>query len=507
MNATRKSLLVPTLAALTFACSDVTPKPTPDDGIPPEVAANARDWPLPGRDYSNTRATTDSAINASNIARLEVAWSYPLPGSGAYGNAATTPLILGDTIYIQDLTSNVHAVDRATGEGRWKNEQNQFVIGPNGVAVGWGKVFALQGVEGVIALDAQAGTEIWRRSITQTQTDGVDIQPTVYGDRVFASSVPISLRGIYSGGDGGVLHALDEDSGEIGWTFDTIDSEDFWGNPEVNSGGGSWAPPALSPKRGRIYWAVANPAPFVGTPEFPNGTSRPGPNLYTNSVLTLEIGSGDLDWYHQVTPHDLFDRDLLFNMIAEVDGREMLVTTGKAGVVVGLDIETGQPLWRTEVGIHRNDDLEQLDGPTAIWPGTFGGVLTPPSTADGIVYVATVNAPTTLYPDRTSYIGSDLGTADGQVVAIDARDGSILWDVTVAGDPLGATTVVNDVVLTATFQGTIYALDRKTGATIHTITAPGNINGWPAIAGDLLVWPVGLATPPSLVGYRLPPSP
>lgn len=93
------------------------------------------------------------------------------------------------------------------------------------------------------------------------------------------------------------------------------------------------------------------------------------------------------------------------------------------------------------------------------------------------------------------------------MVAIDARDGSILWDVTVAGDPLGATTVVNDVVLTATFQGTIYALDRKTGATIHTITAPGNINGWPAIAGDLLVWPVGLATPPSLVGYRLPPSP
>lgn len=141
-----------------------------------------------------------------------------------------------------------------------------------------------------------------------------------------------------------------------------------------------------------------------------------------------------------------------------------------------------------------------------MWPGTFGGVLTPPSAADGVVYVATLNAPTTLSPDRTSYIGSRIGTAPGQVVAIDAADGRILWDVFVDGDPLGATTVVNDLVFTATFQGTIYAFDRSSGEIVHTIDAPGGINGWPAVAGDDLLWPVGLASPLRLVAYRVPTS-
>jgi glucose dehydrogenase len=493
------------LALGALACSSGGSSPA-SDAIPPEVVANEKDWPLPGRDYRNSRATEDSTIDASTVASLRVAWEAPLPGSGAYGNASTTPLILGDTVFVQDLTSNVHAIDRATGAIRWRRQFDRFVIGPNGVAVGWGRLYAVDGTDDVVALDLATGEELWRRKITRTDTDGIDIQPTVFGRLVLASTVPVSLNGIYSGGDRGVLHALDVETGEVRWEFDTV-IDDLWGNPEVNSGGGAWYPPAIDVDRGIVFWGVANPAPFPGTPEFPNGTSRPGPNLYTDSVVALDAATGSLAWYRQAIPHDIFDHDLVHTLIVEVAGdgrsRTVLVATGKGGRVLGHDIATGELLWETPVGRHENDDLTALSGPTDVWPGTFGGVLTPPSAADGVVYVATLNAPTTLSPDVPAYIGSRLDTAPGQIVAVDAATGAIVWDVEVAGDPVGATTVVNDLVFTATFAGRIHALDRATGRAVWTYDAPGPINGWPAVAGDLIVWPVGLARPPRLVAFRV----
>src|SRR6185295_15389606 len=100
-------------------------------------------------------------------------------------------------------------------------------------------------------------------------------------------------------------------------------------------------------------------------------------------------------------------------------------------------------------------DLTALTGPTEVMPGTYGGVLTPPATADGVVYVATVNAPATLEPDETAYFATEMGQQDGEVVALDATTGKVTWDTKVPGDPLGAATVVNDLVLTALLDGTI----------------------------------------------------
>ena len=187
---------------------------------------------------------------------------------------------------------------------------------------------------------------------------------------------------------------------------------------------------------------------------------------------------------------------------------ETVVATGKGGVVVGLDPETGERRWSTPVGVHHNDELTELDGPTEVAPGTFGGVLTPPATADGVVYVATVDSPVELTPDATAYFGAEMGVNDGEVTAVDAETGDVLWTTEVPGDPLGGVTVVNDIVFTATLQGTIVALDRSTGDDrLAGRRAPGGINGWMSAAGDLLVVPVGSADPPRLVAYRLPPAP
>jgi glucose dehydrogenase len=194
---------------------------------------------------------------------------------------------------------------------------------------------------------------------------------------VIASTVPISVGGIYVGGDHGVVSALDAETGEVVWEFDTVE-DGLWGNPEVNSGGGAWYPPVVDLERGLVYVGTANPAPFPGTAEFPNGTSRPGDNLYTDSIVALDLHTGELAWYHQVTPHDIFDRDQVHTLMAEVDGEDVIVSAGKSGVLVGLDPDDGTVLWQAEVGVHDNDDLTELDGPTFINPGTYGGILTPP---------------------------------------------------------------------------------------------------------------------------------
>jgi outer membrane protein assembly factor BamB len=468
-------------------------------GAPAELTTASADWVLPGHDYDNSRAASGSTIDASTIRDLGKAWAYDVQGS-----LSTVPLIVGDTVYLQDGSGRVSALDRGTGEPRWESEAYGLNIGPFGVAVADGRVFAMLGSKGVVALDAATGAELWAKEITATPTTGIDIQPTVYGGMVLVSTVPVSIGGIYEGGDRGIINALDAATGEVRWTFDTVLGDDLWGNPEVNSGGGAWYPPAIDTETGLVIWGVANPAPFPGTPEFPNGSSRPGDNLYTDSALALDVATGELAWYHQVHPHDIFDRDLVHTLIARpLDGDAVVVATGKGAVLVGLDRETGELAWSTPVGHHENDDLTELSGPTLVAPGTFGGVITPPATADGVVYVATIDAPVTLVPDETAYFGAEPGQFDGQVVAVDATTGAIVWETTVPGDPFGGVIVINDLVVTATFQGTIVALDRASGDIVWQETAPGGINGWMSAAGDMLIVPVGNADPGQLVAYRL----
>jgi outer membrane protein assembly factor BamB len=511
LRATRRVLAAGVAVLAVTACSNdakdgsspTTTRPsdlptTTVAGAPREYTANPGDWVLPGRDYDNSRAAAGSTIDASNVDQLTTAWSVPVAGS-----LTTVPLIVGDTVYVQDGTGVIHAIDRTNGKVRWKTEAYGFNIGPYGVAVADGRVFGAHGIAGVVAVDAETGEELWSRDLQTTKTTGLDIQPTVYDGTVLAATVPVSTAGIYTPGDRGVLYALDAKTGEIRWDFDTVKG-DLWGNPDVNSGGGAWYPPSVDPARGLVYWGVANPAPFPGTKEYPNGTSRPGPNLYTDSTVALDVTTGKLRWYHQVHPHDNFDRDLVHTLIARTsDGREVVIGTGKGARVVGLDPESGDRLWDTPVGLHQNDDLETLPGPTEVAPGTFGGVITPPATADGVVFVPTVNAPATLEPDETAYFATEMGQQDGQVVALDATTGEIVWDTKVPGDPLGAATVVNDLVLAALLDGTLVALDRSTGTIVWQMETPGGINGWMAVAGDLLVVPVGNGSPPSLVAYQL----
>lgn len=487
-------------AAAPAAC----PRPS---GIPPEVVRHAADWPLANRDYANRRATTDSAISSSNVEGLELAWFFPTFGCCGFGNLATNPIILGDTVYVQELDSEVHALDFKSGQELWSRKLEVSSVGPNGVAVGYGRLFAANGMGEVVAMDTATGEELWRRDLRRKPSEGIDIQPVVFNRRVYVSTVPVSLLGLFQGGVTGALHALDVATGEIDWRFDTVDSADIWGNPEVNSGGGSWYPPAVDVHRGITYWGTGNPAPFPGTAEFPNGTSRPGPNLYTNSVLAVRAGTGKLLWYHQVVPHDLLDHDFALTALAEIAGRRVVVGAGKSGSVHAFDAANGRELWKTSVGVHFNDDLGAypIGEELLVSPGVFGGVLTPPAIADGVVYVAVLNNPTPYQGDATRPFAFDLELGSSEVIALDLATGARIWTRQFSSPNFGGVTVVNDLLLTATFDGTVLALDRATGETLwsHAIEFHG-INGWPAVAGDTIVVPVGLGQFSGLYAFRIP---
>jgi glucose dehydrogenase len=458
--------------------------PTVTSLIPPEVAQYAKDWPLPNRDYNNSRATADSKINSGNINSLGVAWAVPITGVGLFGAASANPIIANNAVYFQDLSNNVYAVDLATGAVKWQKIYDVSNVGPNGVAIGSGKVFATSNPYNIVALEAGSGKELWSAKVSDNPTVGTDIQPIVYDGMVYTSTVPGSSgSNFYSGGGIGAIIALDQATGKTVWSFDTVDSKELWGNKIVNSGGGCWYSPAIDQKTGVMYWAVANPAPWPGTTDFPNGSSRPGNNLYTNSLVALDYQSGKPQWYNQVVPHDIKDYDLqVAPIIASVKINDKLqdivIGAGKMGKVYAFDRKTGALLWNTPVGVHQNDDLKEFSAnqTTTVFPGFLGGVETPMAYADGVVYVPVVNLSGDYTPSTRTL--ASLSTGKGQLVAIKADTGAILWDKQLDSMNFGGATVVNDLVFTATFDGTFYAFNRDTGDAVWSYKAPGGVNAW-----------------------------
>lgn len=468
---------------------------------PPEVAADPEGWVLPNRDLANTRQAGTSPIDAESIERLGEAWTYDVPGDALFGNLTTNPIISDGTVYVGALDGSIHVVDLADGTPDWSVRRDITVFGPAGVSLGWGQVYGISATSTVVAHDAATGAVRWERDLGVAPGNQVDMAPSLVGGCVL-----VSTQGL-APGSRGTLYALDHTDGRIVWQFETV-PDDFWGDPKTNHGGGAWYTPAVDPETGRSWWGTSNPWPSPGAPGLPAGASRPGDNLYTNSALAIDA-DGSLAWYHQVFPHDIWDRDMVLTQLVDLPGGDrVLVHTGKGGRVLGYDPETGDLRWDRSVGLHQNDDLTTFEDPTTVMPGVLGGVETPPAAADGTVYVAVVNAPTTYEsPEDRFSLDPQLGTHPGNLVAIDATTGEIDWQVDFPGDGLGGVTVVNDLLLTSTFDGLLLAYDRATGAEVWRHRVDGLVNGWPAVVDDTIVWPIWGADESYLLALRLDAEP
>jgi alcohol dehydrogenase (cytochrome c) len=484
-------------------------------------------WTLPGGNLQNTRDVA-SAITSSNVSTLGVAWCVPVESTGATRAAGladgyvTTPVVVNGVVYTQDQESNVMAIRLATGKVVWTHDYNSLNGGPDGVNVVGGTVYAATD-SAAVALSAATGKQLWSRTLIGNDLEGIDMAPGYNDGTVYVSTVPVNPnKGEYLGGAKATLWALNAATGAPEWSWDEV--QDLWGHPGLNSGGGLWDPPSFD-AQGNLYIGIANPGPIgqSGWPHgYPWGTSRPGPDLYTDSVVKLSP-RGKLLWYYQLTPHDLFDWDLQNSpVLTTAHGQPVVIDGGKAGILVELNAQTGQLLWKLPVGVHTGPGsaglITENATPTSpiplpakfsLEPGVFGGIESQLATNGATTFAAVNNLAVPLsvngLTESSKAFEASIPKATGEMVAVNQDTGKIEWDDKLPSSPYGAAAVTNNVVFTTTYNGHLYAFNATTGAILLNMPLSAGSNAPVTIEGDYVI--AGAAVPLSgqslIIAYKL----
>lgn len=468
-------------------------------GAPEEDIRYFDEWPSPNDGLYNTRVA-HSSISAANVARLRVAWTLPLTGTGSSGRDFANPVVANGVVYLQDGASNVTAVNSATGHVMWTHTYSSADYGPNGVTLAYGRVYGIT-ANGVFALDAATGHQVWYTTNFGGGKVRFNLAPQVADDKVFVAS---SLTA-----GGGLVYALNAGTGAIEWSFQTV--ADKTGQQLKATAGGAWDPLLVGPD-GSVYAGTGNP--YLNQQQ---AQSNPSRELYTDSLVKLDQATGRLEWYYQAFPDDFHDWDLQVSPILTVAaGRSIVLASGKGGYVFALDPASGNVLWKTAVGMHNGHDLDDaqalagtlhLQTPYVIYPGEAGGVETNMAAGDGVAYVPVVDLGTT-YSAPSIVVGtSNFLGATGEMVALDLASGKQLWTAKLPQAPYGGATVAGDLVFTTTFNGELMALSRTDGSVVWTSQLPAGSNSTLAIVGDTVIagagLPLSLSQQPAVVAYRL----
>jgi alcohol dehydrogenase (cytochrome c) len=343
------------------------------------TAAPTDGWITNGGNLYNQRYSPLTRINRDNVANLKPKWRASLNGSGSGSkySGQGQPLVYGGAIFMVTGADDVFAIDVETGAILWTYEahldENIDTIccgwSSRGVGMGNGKIFVGQLDGKLVALDQHTGAVVWATQAERWQ-DGFPI-----------TSAPLYYDGLvitgFAGGDRatrGRLKAFDAKNGELRWTFYTIPGpgelgHDTWpqNNDAWKYGGASiWQTPAVDPELGLIYFSTSNPGPDL------NGGVRAGDNLFSVSIVALDVATGRYRWHFQQVHHDIWDYDspnpvVLFD--APIDGRmrKGLAEVGKTGFTYILDRETGEPL----IGIEERavpQEPRQATSPTQPYP-------------------------------------------------------------------------------------------------------------------------------------------
>jgi quinohemoprotein ethanol dehydrogenase len=320
------------------------------------VAAPTSDWLTNGGSLSNQRYSPLDSLNRNNVSGLKANWRASLNGSGLSprsGNQAQ-PIVYGDSIYVSTGDGDAFAIDFITGTVKWEFKANvdPKVARPccswpgRGVALGEGKVFVGELDARLIALDQRTGMVAW------------SIQAEDPAEGYVIASAPLYYDGLvitgFAGSDMGTrgrIKAYDAKTGDLRWTFYTVPGpgefgHDTWpANSDVWKHGGAaiWQTPAIDPELGLIYFSTANPGPVL------NGAIRKGNNLFSVSIVALDVKTGKYRWHFQEVHHDIWDYDapnpvVLFDAPYQGKVRKALVEAGKTGWAYILDRVTGKPL-------------------------------------------------------------------------------------------------------------------------------------------------------------------
>jgi quinohemoprotein ethanol dehydrogenase len=331
-----------------------------------KIIANAKtgkEWPSNGLDYAGTRFSRLKKINAANVGKLGLAWSYDLESTRG---VEATPVVVNGVMYVTAPWSIVYAIDARTGKRIWTYDpKTPRSIGwkaccdvvNRGVAVYKGKVFVGSLDARLIAIDAKTGQKVWERDTKIGKDSGVTI-----------TGAPYAVRGEVLIGNGGgeygvrgYVTAYDAETGAQKWrwfvtpgdpskpyedksqamaalTWDP--STKYWEN---GGGGPVWNTMAIDPKLNLVYFGTGQPGPWAKSKRSPAG----GDDLFTSSIVALNLDTGKYVWHYQENPNDTSDYDATMDLILtdlKIDHRtrKVIVHAPKNGFFYVLDRTNGK---------------------------------------------------------------------------------------------------------------------------------------------------------------------
>ncbi|MBX6322831.1 MAG: methanol/ethanol family PQQ-dependent dehydrogenase, partial [Rhodospirillaceae bacterium] len=529
--------MTPAVRSAAFALGLLTlaaPPARPQDELEARTHDD-RQWVMASKDYANTRYSGLDQIDAGNVGRLQLAWSFSL---GVPRGQEAAPLVVDGVMYVVGPFPNkVFALDATSGELLWTYVPNtdpaaQGVaccdVVNRGVAYDAGKIFFNTLDDETVALDARNGRELWHTKLGDiNRGESMTMAPLVVKGKVLVGN---------SGGEFGVrgwLTALDEDSGKIVWRaystgpdeevrigpdfkpfYKQLQGKDLgvstWPPERWKIGGGTvWGWIQYDPELDLVYYGTANPGPW-------NSNQRPGDNLWTTTIFARDPDDGMARWAYQITPHDLFDHDeinesILLDLPIGGTTRKLLVHVARAGYMYvidratgevlsadpydtvnstkGVDLETGRlipnPEKRPELGRNVEDVCPAAPGAKDWQPSAW-------SPRTHLIYVPhqhlCMNWQTSEvgYIAGTPFVGATVdmyagpGGYRGEFMAWDPVKRTKTWSIHEAFPVWSGTMVTaGDVAFYGTMDRWFKAVDARTGALLWQIRAPSGIIGQP----------------------------
>lgn len=371
------------------------------------VVASSDDDYVPWTHYNGTEKSLRYAdldqINASNVADLEIAWSFD---STPYGPSPETfsvsqPLMVNGRVFAtMGSTRNVVALDAITGQVLWMwrpNETQRFADAPRkgsgkGLSYynGGGQevIFTITPGYYLVALNALTGDPVptfgaggfldlqrgLRLGPGRTDMDiGISFPPLVVDDVVIAGAAhEVGMRPLSENNVKGDIRGFDARTGDLLWTFKTIPERgqvgyETWlnGSAEYTGNAGVWSMMSADPERGLVY------LPVEAATGDRYGAYRPGDNLFSSSTVALDYKTGERKWHFQTTHHDIWDWDTPSAplVIDLPDGTPAVVQTLKQSHLFMFNPETGEPLFPVEERAVPNSDTPgEVVSPTQPFP-------------------------------------------------------------------------------------------------------------------------------------------
>jgi alcohol dehydrogenase (cytochrome c) len=471
--------------------------------------------------YEQTRFYPNKQINTKNVKNLVPAWIFQ---TEVVDSLETTPIVVNGVMYVTTSYNHVYALDAETGEQIWHYKQKLgpitvYCCGPNnrGVAVSGDKVFMGTLDAKLVALDAKTGRLIWETELADPELGYSEtMAPTVVGNKILIGT---------NGGEYGIrgfVKALDTETGEVLWTFNTIpeNSVGEWtthdatgrdmlrdipaekaalasiGDPYETLGGGVWQNPAVDEDTDRIYFVVGNPSPDL------DGSLRPGDNLYTDSLVSVDLNTGEYVCHFQYIAHDVWDLDAVSPPVitdvknAAGDTVKGILHGGKSGHIYVHDADDCSLIRFSEAMVPQEDmwALPTKDGARML-PGANGGVEWSPIAVNpglGLTYAINLHQPMTYhvesspYPEGKLWLGGAFKViADeeqwGNISAVDYNTGELRWKVKTEQPMIGGIlATAGGLVFTGEGNGLFKALDAETGSVLWKFQAGAGVNAPPA---------------------------